>query len=497
MQQIELQAGHQLGQIPGFIAIGSLGAVMLGISLYSRAKLVRNTHDFIIAGRKLGFGFGVAGLVSVWTWVVGILMPAAVTYSFGLSGLWWFTVPNGLAVVAVVPFARKLKRLMPHGYTISEFASVRFGGNKLAAIVAISGIVFGTFQAVIVNLKGAAIVVSNIFGIPEGVVAVLAATIVLVYTLLGGLWASMATSTLMTLVLLVPTAIIVLVGLVHAGGAELVWQAVASQGNGLLTVGRADAFQNFGVTFTLALITATIAGQEFWNVAWGLRDKELGRSFFWGGALYYPIALGLGVLGLIGLAAHVDLQKDLGGDSAALAPFLLTHLNLPSWLIYLFVIMVLAACKSVVDGALTGVSTITAVDIFKRYLPNVSERTRFFWTRASMVLVIVISIAILLGGVNFVTLLLVTSAIRGAVLIPLILAIIWPKTNATAFVSGTLSALVAGIIARLLYGNSEIISTAVVVITSAVVPLIIGFLNKQPYDYSELAKVQDLQTSHS
>ena len=497
MQHIELQAGHQLGQIPGFIAIGSLGAVMLGISLYSRAKLVRNTHDFIIAGRKLGFGFGVAGLVSVWTWVVGILMPAAVTYSFGLSGLWWFTVPNGLAVVAVVPFARKLKRLMPHGYTISEFASVRFGGNKLATIVAISGIVFGTFQAVIVNLKGAAIVVSNIFGIPEGVVAVLAATIVLVYTLLGGLWASMATSTLMTLVLLVPTAIIVLVGLVHAGGAELVWQAVASQGNGLLTVGRADAFQNFGVTFTLALITATIAGQEFWNVAWGLRDKELGRSFFWGGALYYPIALGLGVLGLIGLAAHVDLQKDLGGDSAALAPFLLTHLSLPNWLIYLFVIMVLAACKSVVDGALTGVSTITAVDIFKRYLPNVSERTRFFWTRASMVLVIVISIAILLGGVNFLTLLLVTSAIRGAVLIPLILAIIWPKMNATAFVSGTLSALVAGIIARLLYGNSEIISTAVVVITSAVVPLIIGFLNKQPYDYSELAKVQDLQTSQS
>lgn len=497
MQPIELQAGHQLGQIPGFIAIGSLGAVMLGISLYSRAKLVKNTHDFVIAGRKLGFGFGVAGLVSVWTWVVGILMPAAVTYSFGLSGLWWFTVPNGLAVVAVVPFARKLKKLMPHGYTISEFASVRFGGNKLATIVAISGIIFGTFQAVIVNLKGAAIVVSNIFGIPEGVVAVVAAAIVLIYTLLGGLWASMATSTLMTLVLLVPTAVIALVGLVHAGGAELVWQAVAAQGNGLLTVGRADAFQNFGVTFTLALITATIAGQEFWNVAWGLRDKELGRSFFWGGALYYPIALGLGVLGLIGLAAHVDLQKDLGGDSAALAPFLLNHLGLPSWLIYVFVIMVLAACKSVVDGALTGVSTITAVDILKRYFPNVSERTRFFWTRASMVLVIVISIAILLAGVNFVTLLLVTSAIRGAVLIPLILAIIWPKMNATAFISGTLSALVAGIIARLLYSNSEIISTAVVVITSAVVPLLIGALNKQRYDYSELAKVQDLQTSHS
>jgi len=140
------------------------------------------------------------------------------------------------------------------------------------------------------------------------------------------------------------------------------------------------------------------------------------------------------------------------------------------------------------------VSTITAVDIFKRYFPNVSERTLFFWTRASMVIVIAGAIAILLGGVNFVTLLLVTSAIRGAVLIPLILAIVWPRLNATAFVAGTLSALVAGVIARLLT-NSEVASTAAVVITSAVVPLLIGAFNKVRYDYAELARVQDLQTS--
>jgi Na+/proline symporter len=484
-----------MGQLAGLITILALGAIMFSLALYSRAKLVKSTHDFIIAGRKLGFGFGVAGLVSVWTWVVGILMPAAVTFSFGLSGLLWFTVPNGLAVVAVVPFARKLRRLMPHGYTISDFVSVRFNENRLATIVAISGILFGTFQAVIVNLKGAAIVVSQVFGIPQGVVAVLAALIVLTYTFVGGLWASMATSALMTLLLLVGTALIALIGLDHAGGAASVWHTVAVQGNGLLGVTREDAFGNFGVTFVLTLITATIAGQEFWNVAWGMRDKELARSFFWGGALYYPIALGLGVLGLVGLALHVNLQKDLGGDAASLAPFLLLHLGLPNWVIILFTVMVLAACKSVVDGALTGVGTITAVDIFRRYFPTVSERALFFWTRASMVLVVAVSIAVLLTGVNFVTLLLVTSAIRGAILIPLILAILWPKMNATAFVSGTLSALLAGIVVRILY-NNELISTGVVVITSAVVPLIIGTLNNVRFDYGALAQVEDLQPAH-
>jgi Na+/proline symporter len=289
MQGIELTADNPLGIGQGVITLIGLGLAMLGLAYYTRAKLVKNTHDFVIAGRKLGFGFGVAGLLSVWTWVVGILMPAAVTYSFGLSGLWWFTVPNGLAVVAVVPFARKLKSVMPHGYTISEFVSIRYNGAKLATVVVVAGILFGTVQAVIVNLKGASLVVATIFGMNEASVAIISSIVVLVYILLGGLWASMATSTLMALLIMVPTTIVVLSTVGHVGGAEAIWQEVASRGNSLFNVTRADAFENFGITFTLALITATIAGQEFWNVAWGLRENELGRTFFWGGALYYPM----------------------------------------------------------------------------------------------------------------------------------------------------------------------------------------------------------------
>ncbi|HEY9643909.1 MAG TPA: hypothetical protein V6C57_25690 [Coleofasciculaceae cyanobacterium] len=468
-----------------------LGLAMLVLANFTRAKLVKNTHDFVIAGRKLGFGFGVAGLLSVWTWVVGILMPAATTFSFGLSGLWWFTVPNGLSVVAVVPFARKLKSLMPHGYTISEFVSLRYEGSKLATIVVVAGILFGTLQAVIVNLKGASLVVSTIFGMNEGAVAVISSIVVLVYIVLGGLWASMATSTLMCLLIMVPTAIVVLASVGHVGGVDAIWQVVAAKGEGLLTVTRRDAFDNFGITFTLALITATVAGQEFWNVAWGLRENELGRTFFWGGTLYYPIALCLGVLGLVGIALNVDVVKDLGNDSAALAPFLISHLGLPNWVIYLFVIIVLSACYSTVDGALTGVSAITAVDVIHRFFPDIRDSKLFFWTRLSMVITILISVAVVLSGVDFVTLLLVTSVIRGAVLVPLILSIVWDKMNALAFTSGTIVALIAGLIARVFFPG-ELVSTSVVIIVSAVLPLIIGSLNRDRFDYAVLAQAKDI-----
>jgi len=171
MEAISLVKATPLGNIEGVITLIALGLLMLTIAYYAKWKLVKNTHDFVIAGRKLGLGFGIAGLLSVWTWVIGILLPMGVTFQYGLSGLFWFTVPNGAAVMAVIPFAKKLRRLMPHGYTISEFISARYAGAKLARIVVVAGILFGAVQIVTVNLKGASLVVSAIFGLPQPVVA--------------------------------------------------------------------------------------------------------------------------------------------------------------------------------------------------------------------------------------------------------------------------------------------------------------------------------------
>jgi Na+/proline symporter len=490
VEGVELTTGNALSPGLGIAIMVGLGLVLLTQAYYAKVKLVRSTHDFLIAGRKLGFGFSVANLLSGWTWVVGILMPIAVVYSFGLSGLWWFTVPNGVAVIAVVPFAKKLKSLMPHGYTISEFTSVRYGGAKLAHAVVVAAILFGAVTAVIVNLKGAAVVMSAVFGINQGTVALVAAVIILSYIVLGGLWANVANAVVLSFTITVLPAIIVFTTVGHVGGAEPIWQEVASRGNDLLSVTRADAFENFGITFALALITATIAGQEFWSVAWALRDNELGRAFFWGGALYYPIALCLGVLGLVAIAMNVDLVTHLGNDPAAVGPFLISHLGLPNWIVVIFVLAVLSACYSVSDGALAAVSSITAVDIIKPLYPDISDEKLLFWTRASMVITGVIAVAVVLSGVDFVTLLLGTAAIRGAVLVPLILSIVWSKMNARAFTWGTIAAVAIGIPCRFLFG--ELVSTTTIVLVSTVVPLVIGFLNQERFDYSILAKVEDI-----
>ena len=171
-----------------------LGVLLLALVYYVKIKLVRNTKDFVIANRKIGFGFGVAGLISIWTWAMAVMMSAAQTYSFGLSGLFWFTVPNGLAVIAVIPFVRKIRSLMPEGYTIPEFVKTRFDGNSLAAGVVVLGALFGSLIEIVINIKGTSLVISNVFGVDPRLAAIVGLGVVLIYSILGGLWASITTS---------------------------------------------------------------------------------------------------------------------------------------------------------------------------------------------------------------------------------------------------------------------------------------------------------------
>ena len=97
---LSLTAG--LSPALGFATMIGLGLFLLILSFGIKTVLVRNTHDFIIADRKVGFGFGVGSVIAVWTWAMAVMMSSAMTFRWGLSGLFWFVVPNGFAVMAMI-----------------------------------------------------------------------------------------------------------------------------------------------------------------------------------------------------------------------------------------------------------------------------------------------------------------------------------------------------------------------------------------------------------
>jgi Na+/proline symporter len=489
MSLLSPTANPSFTPVQGIVTEVLLGLALLALVYYIKSRLVRSTKDFVIANRKIGFGFGVAGMISIWTWAMAVMMSAAMTYTYGLSGLFWFTVPNGLAVIAVIPFARKARSLMPEGYTIPEFVRERFGGARLAVAVVILGGLFGSLIEVIINLKGTALVTSSIFGVDPNVAAVVGLAVVLVYSTLGGLWASVTTSTLSTLLHTVPPAVIVVAALHQAGGAGAVWHAVAAQGHGLLSVTRGDAATGFGVTLALGLLTATIAGQEYWQLAWGLRKKDVSRTFLWAGAWFYPIPICIGLLGLVGISLNVDLKSQLGGDAAAVGPYLISHLGLPGWIVLAYVVVVLSACYSVIDSAFTAISSVFVVDVIKPLAPRASERALLVWAKVPMVLAAIIAAVVVLTGADFVTIVLTSYAIRTAILVPLVLALFWSRMTGAGFVWGTIAGIAVGMPVRSYYG--ELWGSLTILAASSLVPVALGLLNESRYDFAQLRRVRD------
>ncbi len=219
MDKSTLVLTEGLSPAVGFAVIIGLGIVMLCLALAVRS-MIRTTDDYVAAGRRIGLGFGVGSVIAVWTWSVAVLTSAAVTYSWGISGLLWFVVPNGLAIMLLAPFALHLRKKLPAGYTITQFIKERFN-NPAATAAVLAVIVFTAGMSILLNALGAVIVLNTIFGIKPLAILLVALVIVTIYSYFGGLWTSAVTGTINTLLLSIPGAIVMLFVLAKVGGSEL------------------------------------------------------------------------------------------------------------------------------------------------------------------------------------------------------------------------------------------------------------------------------------
>ncbi|MDO6804649.1 hypothetical protein Q4595_19525, partial [Wenyingzhuangia sp. 1_MG-2023] len=144
-------------------------------------------------------------------------------------------------------------------------------------------------------------------------------------------------------------------------------------------------------------------------------------------------------------------------------------------LIIAYTLVILAACYSTIDGASAALSSVVAIDIVKRFAPNTGEKTLFYITKASMFVGGSVAALIVLSGVDFTSLVLTTYALKTSILIPLVLAILWSRTNTLGFVAGVILAILVGMPIRSMYG--ELVGTLSILSISGIT-VVLGALLK-------------------
>jgi Na+/proline symporter len=200
--------------------------------------------------------------------------------------------------------------------------------------------------------------------------------------------------------------------------------------------------------------------------------------------------MALGLLGFIGVAYHVT-PEELGSLGAgAIGPHVIASLGLPVIIVALYTLVVVNACFAAIDGALSGVTSLVAVDIVHRYWPRVSERTLLAITKTSMIVASVVAGGVVVTGVDYVKLVTTVYFYGTSLLIPVTLSIFWSRMTAAGYVTGVIAGIaVGGPIRETLdptYG--PLFGIIGLIAASAVVSVVVSLRSNTRFDFDQLAQ---------
>ncbi|WP_232725646.1 sodium:solute symporter family protein [Bacillus sp. FJAT-44742] len=188
-------------------------------------KFIKNSNDFYVMGNRgstlLITGTLLASLLSATTFL-GI---AGITYENGppiflIVFTSWFGT-----VLAALYTGRKLRAL--GSKTMPDFLEYRFGSSVRVAgtIIMIVGLIgYGLIQ-----LMGAGLVLSGVTGLSYELMIILFVGVLLIFGILGGMWAVIVTDTIMCITFIVATLIIAPVAINQAGGLETLTGSLAAE----------------------------------------------------------------------------------------------------------------------------------------------------------------------------------------------------------------------------------------------------------------------------
>jgi sodium/proline symporter len=194
--------------------------VLLAVGLVMMRRTT-DVEDFFLGGRKLGplvaSVSASASSSSAWT-LMGV---SGLAWSIGLSAVWIFPACVGGFIVNWYLLAPGLHRLS-HDRKMLTVTEVVVGEGecwqrKFLPLLC-TGIILVSFTAyVAAQFQGAGMAFEETFGVDRSMSIALGASIVLVYTILGGFWAVSVTDTIQGLMmafasLLLPGAALVMVG---------------------------------------------------------------------------------------------------------------------------------------------------------------------------------------------------------------------------------------------------------------------------------------------
>ncbi len=425
-----------------FLAIFAI-TINLITYFFSKWQNWRSKEGFLLANREVGWILGGFSIASSWIWAPALFISVQVAYQNGLAGIFWFTMPNILALAIFAILAPRIRKKLPKGYTFTQYIKYRLESDRVHKIF-IFPYMFYQLMAVVIQLFAGGSLLSLLTGIPLVIIMPILATTVLTYTMMSGFQASIITDFLQ-LGLIYIIGIVVLPLTWHKAGG---FHAITSGFHGVLHIGNifdpGVAF-SFGIVTAIGLIAGSISDQSNWQRAFAIKEGEVVKAFTFGSILFGIVPIALSTLGFLAANPVLHIELPQGVDPSMIGIQTVATL-LPIWAVSLFVIMLLAGLSSALDAGLSAASSLWVTDIAKTKDDIESVRVARYSMVGITILGLLVSLAVVyVPGFGLQQLWWIFNTIAACVMVPTVLSLYWSALSEQGVFWGVLTSFVVGI----------------------------------------------------
>lgn len=440
-----------ISQSAGYWFLLIFGIAMILITyFFARWKKWYTKEGFLVAGRSVNWFIGGSSIAASWLWAPALFVSIQLAYETGLPGIFWFTFPNIVALAIFAFLAPKIRKKMPEGYTLPQYIKYRLQSEKVHKVY-LFPYFFYQIMAITVQIFAGGSLIFLLTGIPLIVVMPILLAIALIYTYISGLEASIVTDFVQLAMIFIIGAIILPLTWSAAGGFSAISAGLGGLA-GIRNIFDPGIAFSLGIVTSIGLISGAISDQQYWQRAFAIKKNHLVKAFIFGAILFGIVPIALSTLGFLGANSALGITLPQGVDISMIGVQTVATL-LPSWAVFLFVIMLLSGLSSTLDSGLSATSSLWVTDVVK----SKSDKDAIKSARQSMFGVAILGLLIALLVVyiprfGLFHLWWIFNTIAATVVVPTILSLYWDRLDARGVLWGVLVAFIIGL-PLFIYGN--------------------------------------------
>ena len=343
------------------IAISLLFA-FLGIN---HTKKFKGLNNYLTANRNIGVFSLTTSLTAsaLGAWI--LFGPASAATWGGIGAVIGYSLGTAFPLFFLIYLGKKIRNEFPKGSSLIEFMRIKFGKSLFKLILLMT--IFYMFIFLCAEVTAISVLINYISGTEFWITALVVLSSTLIYTLYGGLKASIFTDNIQMIVIGV-LLIISFIYITSFTGSKFSFDFVIKKNPQLLS---SNYIPNYtaGLTFFIAVAATNLFHQGNWQRVYAAKNYQtLKKSLIISFLIIIPIVFFMGFSGMVAFSIDPSTRPDLG--------FFSLLLKEQTIFLSLFIIILgMALTISTVDTLINAISSLVILD--GKAVFNLSKKTNY------------------------------------------------------------------------------------------------------------------------